>query len=85
MILLDHILKQKLDNKECKIKQIVTDLADEYAPKYKYLGVNITRGLSGQLKHVPDTDLPDDTIEDSSVSRLRRFWRYFISINIEVY
>ena len=74
-----------MDNKECKIKHIVTDLADEYVAQYKHLGVNINRGLSGHLIHVPDTDLPDDTIEDSSVSRLRRFWRYFISINIEVY
>jgi hypothetical protein len=49
MILIDHILKQKKDNKQWKLKHIVTDLADEYAPKYKHLGVNIILGPFAHL------------------------------------
>eukprot|EP00092_Neocalanus_flemingeri_P029041 GFUD01031527.1.p1 GENE.GFUD01031527.1~~GFUD01031527.1.p1 ORF type:complete len:544 (-),score=101.53 GFUD01031527.1:129-1670(-) len=72
MILLDHILKRKMVTKECKIRNIVTDLADEYALKYKHLGVNITRGPFDHLRSFLDTDLPDDTVVDSCLSRLRK-------------
>ena len=77
MFLLYHILKQKRDNEEFKIKHIVTDLAYEYKSKY---GVTVSRGHAGHLTNLPDTDLPVDTMEASCLSRLRIFLRYFTCI-----
>ena len=58
MNFLDHILKQKGENKNCKIKNIVTDQLPSY--EYKYFGVNISRGASERLTRLSVTCVPDD-------------------------
>ena len=80
MSIMDHILKQKKDNKKCKIKDIVTDRAPTY--KYEHLGVNISQGEVTNLSKYPETYLPEDInilhepLEISCVSKLRNRFRY---------
>ena len=86
MSIMDHILKQKKDNKKCKIKDIVTDQTPTY--KYKHLGVNISRGAVTNLSKYPESYLPEDIniphepLEISCVSKLRNHFRYSLFIII---
>ena len=60
---MDHILKQKRDDKMFKLRNIVTDRPPSY--EVKHLGVNISRGASTNLREYPETFVPDDLSNNS--------------------